>query len=420
VQLTNWARNVVLTPERFVRPGSVEHVQELVAGADRVRVLGTGHSFSEVAATDGLLLSLAELPLEVDVDTAASTVRVSAGARFGDLMRPLAGAGLALHNTGSLPHISVAGACATGTHGSGSGNACLAAAVVELDLVGPDGVLHTASAGDPGFDGSVVALGLLGVVTSLTLRAQPTYDVRQYVYDDLPLDALVSGFDEVMDSAFSVSAFTRWRGPTMEMLWRKQLADAPEAPATWLGAHLADGPRHPVAGMPVENATQQLGVPGAWFERLPHFRLEFTPSSGDEVQSEYLLPRSQAADALKAVDAVRDAISPAVQVSEVRTAAADRLWLSPAYGRPTVGLHFTWVDDPAVFGPAVAALEGALEGFEARPHWGKIFGTDPGRVRAMYPKLADFEALARRHDPEGTFTNAFVSQYLELGGAASR
>jgi xylitol oxidase len=416
MQVTNWARNVVFTPERFVRPSSVEQVQELVAGADRARVLGTGHSFSEVAATRGLLLSLAELPLEVDVDAAASTVRVSAGARFGDLMGPLHAAGLALHNTGSLPHISVAGACATGTHGSGSGNRCLAAAVVELDLVGPEGALRTVRAGDPDFDGSVVALGLLGVVTSLTLRVQPAYDVRQYVYDDVPFEALVDDVDEVMDSAFSVSAFTRWRGPVFDMVWRKQLADAPAAPASWLGASLADSPRHPVLGMPVENATQQLGVPGPWHERLPHFRLEFTPSSGDEVQTEYLLPRSQGAPALKAIHAVRDAIAPALHVSEIRTVAGDDLWLSPAFGRPTAALHFTWVDDPALVTRAVAALEGALAGFEARPHWGKVFGMPRDLVRSMYPRLPDFEALVARHDPEGTFTNEFVHQYLALPG----
>jgi xylitol oxidase len=412
MQLTNWGRNVVFTPERFVRPSSVEQVQELVAAADRVRVLGTGHSFSDVAATDGLLLSLAELPLVTDVDTAAGTVRVSAGARFGDVMGPLHAAGLALHNTGSLPHISVAGACSTGTHGSGSGNPCLAGAVVEVELVGPDGTLRTVTADDADFGGSVVALGLLGVVTSLTLAARPAFDVRQFVYDDLPFAALVSDFDEIMDSAYSVSAFTLWRGPVMELVWRKQLADAPEAPASWLGARLADGPRHPVPGMPTENATQQLGVPGPWHERLPHFRLEFTPSSGDEVQTEYLLPRAQAVEALTAIDAVREAIAPALHVSEIRTIAADDLWLSPAYGRPTVGLHFTWVDDPSLVAPAVAALEAVLAGFEARPHWGKVFDAGRERVRAMYPRLADFEALLARHDPAGTFANAFTSRYL--------
>jgi len=414
--LTNWAGNVVFTPQRYVRASSVEQVQELVAAASRVRVLGSGHSFSEVAATDGLLLSLEDLPLVVDVDSATATARVTASARFAHVMPALHAAGLALHNTGSLPHISVAGASATGTHGSGTGNPCLAAGVTEIELIGPDGQLRTVRQGDPDFHGSVIAMGLVGVVTALTLKAQPSFEVRQYVYDDLPLSALISNFDEIMGSAYSVSAFTRWRGPTMDLLWRKQLADAPAAPAQYFGARAADGPRHPIAGMPTRNATEQLGVPGPWHERLPHFRFEFTPSGGDEVQSEYLLPVEQAGAALAALDAVHEQFAPALQIAEVRTIAGDQMWISPCQGRTMVGLHFTWVDDMSRVRPAVAALESALTGFDARPHWGKVFGIDRDRIRSLYPRLHDFEDLVARVDPEGTFTNAFTRDYLDLPG----
>ncbi|GAB3278893.1 D-arabinono-1,4-lactone oxidase [Kineosporia babensis] len=412
--LTNWAGNVVFTPERYVRATSVEQVQELVAGAAKVRVLGSGHSFSTVAATDGLLLSLEDLPLNVDVDTATSSARVTASARFAHVMPPLHSAGLALHNTGSLPHISVAGAAATGTHGSGTGNRCLAAGVTGIELIGPDGELRTLRTGDKDFDGSIIALGLAGVVTALTLKAQPTFDVRQYVYDDLPLAALIANFDEIMSSAYSVSAFTHWRGPNMDLLWRKQLASDPAAPPTYFGATLADSARHPIDGMPTENATQQLGVPGPWHERLPHFRFEFTPSRGDEVQSEYLLPIEQAGAALAAVDAVREQFLPALQVAEIRTIAGDDLWISPAYGRTTVGFHFTWTDDLSKVTPAIAALEGALAGFDARPHWGKVFGLPREQVRSLYPRLGDFEELVHRVDPQGKFTNAFTRAYLDL------
>lgn len=414
--LTNWAGNVVFTPERYVRASRVEQVQELVAGASTVRVLGSGHSFSEVAATDGLLLSLEDLPLTVDVDSATATARVSAGARFAHVMPALHAAGLALHNTGSLPHISVAGAAATGTHGSGTGNPCLAAAVTGIELVGADGELRTLHPADPDFYGSVIAMGLVGVVTALTLTARPSFEVRQYVYDDLPLAALIDDFDEIMGGAYSVSAFTHWRGPVIEMLWRKQLADAPTAPERYFGARLADGPRHPIAGMPTENATEQLGVPGPWHERLPHFRFEFTPSRGDELQSEYLLPIEQAGAALAALDAAREQFAPALQISEIRTVAGDRMWLSPCHGRTTVALHFTWVDDLARVRPAVAAVEGALTGFDARPHWGKVFGIERDRVRSLYPRLGDFEELVARTDPKGTFANSFTRGYLELPG----
>ncbi|GAA3630369.1 alditol oxidase [Kineosporia mesophila] len=412
--LTNWAGNVVFTPERYVRADRVEQVQELVAGAPRVRVLGSGHSFSEVAATDGLLLSLEDLPLSVDVDTATSSARVTASARFAHVMPALHAAGLALHNTGSLPHISVAGAAATGTHGSGTGNPCLAAGVIGIELIGPDGELRTLDTGDQDFHGSVIAMGLAGVVTALTLKAQPTFDVRQYVYDDLPLDALIADFDEIMGSAYSVSAFTHWRRPVIDMLWRKQLASAPEPPAGYFGAALADSPRHPIVGMPTQNATQQLGVPGPWHERLPHFRFEFTPSRGDEVQSEYLLPVEQAGAALAAVHAVSAQFADALQVAEIRTIAGDDLWLSPCYGRTTVALHFTWVDDMSKVTPALAALEGALSNFDARPHWGKVFGLGRDRIRALYPRLADFEELVHRTDPAGKFTNEFTARYLDL------
>ncbi|GLY14530.1 FAD-binding protein [Kineosporia rhizophila] len=412
--LTNWAGNVVFTPGDYVRATSVEQVQELVAGAPRVRVLGSGHSFSTVAATDGLLLSLEDLPLSVDVDTAAAEARVTASARFAHVMPALHQAGLALHNTGSLPHISVAGAAATGTHGSGTGNRCLAAGITGIELIAPDGSLRTLRTGDKDFDGSVVALGLAGVVTALTLKAQPAFDVRQYVYDDLPLAALAENFGEIMNSAYSVSAFTHWNGPTMDLLWRKQRVDEPEAPQTYFGARLADGARHPIAGMPTENATQQLGVPGPWHERLPHFRFEFTPSRGDEIQSEFLLPIEQAGAALTALDAVHPQFRPALQVAEIRTIAGDDLWLSPAYGRTTVAFHFTWTDDLSEVTPAIAAVESALADFDARPHWGKVFGLSREQVRSRYPRLDDFEELVNRVDPQGKFTNAFTRAYLDL------
>ncbi|NUR01659.1 MAG: FAD-binding protein [Streptomyces sp.] len=412
MKLTNWARNVTFAPEQFEEPESLDHLQRLIAKASPVRVLGTGHSFSAVAATDGLMVSLARLPRTIRIDPGAGTVTVSAGARYGDLMGPLHAAGLALHNTGSLPHISVAGACATGTHGSGSANGSLATAVVELEFIGPDGTVNTLRRGHPDFPGCVVALGLCGVVTALTLRTKPTYRIRQFVYDNLPLDALIGDFDAVMDSAYSVSAFTRWREPVAETVWRKQLAEASVPPSAWMGARLATEQRHPIAGMPVGHATEQLGDPGPWHRRLPHFRLDFTPSSGAEIQSEYLLPRRHAATALKALSAVRASIAPALQVCEIRTVAADDLWLSPAYQRPSVALHFTWINDAAAAAAAVAVVEEALGGLDPRPHWGKVFGMSPDHVRDAFPRIEDFEALVHRIDPAGKFTNAFTDRFI--------
>ncbi|HEX8628114.1 MAG TPA: FAD-binding protein, partial [Catenuloplanes sp.] len=348
--ITNWAGNITFGAGRLHRPSSVEELRTLVARCERVRVLGTGHSFNRLADTDADLVSVAGLPGTVEIDEAGATVRVAAGVRYGEVARRLHTAGYAVPNLASLPHISVAGACATGTHGSGDRQGNLATSVSALQLVTADGGLRTVSRRDDGdrFAGMVVALGALGVVTSVTLDLVPTFDIRQDVYDDLPLHRLAGHWAEIFASGYSVSLFTDWTGPRFNQVWVKRRVDGPDAgrPArSWLGARLADTPRHPVPGMSPVHCTDQLGVPGAWHTRLPHFRLDFTPSSGAELQSEYLLPRDRLIGALTALDAIRHRIAPVLQISEVRTVAADDLWLSPSYQRDTVGLHFTWIPD---------------------------------------------------------------------------
>jgi xylitol oxidase len=407
----NWAGNVVFGARRFHRPATVAQLQELVAGSDRVRALGTGHSFNRIADTTGDLVSVAGLPRAVRIDTDTGTVTVSAGLRFGEFTGELDAAGWALHNLGSLPHISVAGACSTGTHGSGDGNAILAAAVSAVELVTADGELRTLRrASDPEvFPVAAVALGALGIVTALTLDVVPAFAVRQWVYEGL------RGFDdveEVLAAGYSASLFSWFTGPGFDQVWLKQRADAAPPPQRWLGMTRADGPRHMVRGVDPAHCTPQGGEPGPWHERLPHFRLGFTPSSGDELQSEYLVPRGAAVDALRALDGVRDLIAPVLAVAEARSVAGDDLWLSPAHGRDSVALHFTWISDAPAVLPVVAAVEAALEPFAARPHWGKVFGTAPAAVRSLWPRLPEAERVVRGFDPAGTFRNELVDRYL--------
>jgi alditol oxidase len=407
-RVTNWAGNVAFTAERLHRPRSVPELQELVAGAERVRALGSGHSFSPIADTTGALVTVADLPRRVEIDP-AGTATVSAGSTYGEVGAALHAAGWALPNTGSLPHISVAGACSTGTHGSGDGNGALATSVRAVELVGPDGGLRTYRRGDPDFPGAVVALGALGVVTALTLDLVPTFDVRQWVYEGLrSFDAV----PEALAAAYSVSLFTRWAGDGFEQCWIKQRAGAPAPGPDWFGATPAAGPRHMITTEDPANCTAQGGDPGPWHARLPHFRAEFKPSRGDELQSEYLVPRETVVDALRALDAIRDRIAPVLLVSEVRSVAADDLWLSMAHGRDSAALHFTWVQDTPAVTRVAAAVEEALAPFGARPHWGKVFTTDPAAVRELWPRLDDAAALARRADPEGKFGNAMLERYL--------
>ncbi|MEU2738574.1 FAD-binding protein [Streptomyces sp. NPDC007095] len=408
--LTNWAGNITYTAEELHRPHTHDALAALVAQSARLRVLGSGHSFNKIAepGDDGVLVSLTALPPTVDVDSTARTVRVAGGVRYAELARQVHEHGFALHNMASLPHISVAGSVATGTHGSGVTNGSLASAVREVEIVTADGSTVTIGRDDTRFDGAVTSLGALGVVTALTLDLEPDFEVSQHVFTELPLAGL--DFETVAATAYSVSLFTDWGRPGFRQVWLKRRTDQPLPDFPW--AAPATEAMHPVPGMPAENCTQQFGVPGPWHERLPHFRAEFTPSSGAELQSEYLLPRPHALAALGALDAIREHIAPLLQICEVRTVAADRQWLSPAYGRDTVALHFTWVEDTAAVLPVVRRVEEALEPFDPRPHWGKVF-TTPGEVlRGRCPRLDDFRALAETMDPAGKFTNPFVRDFV--------
>ncbi|MDQ1035441.1 xylitol oxidase [Streptomyces sp. V3I8] len=408
--LTNWAGNVTYSVKELERPDSPGALQALIARSRRVRVLGSGHSFNLMAdpGDGGVLLSLTALPPSVEVDTAARTVRVAGGVRYAELARAVHARGLALPNMASLPHISVAGSVATGTHGSGNANGSLASPVREVELVLADGSALTVGRDDARFDGAVTSLGALGVVTALTLDLEPAFEVAQQVFGRLPFAGL--DFGRVSASAYSVSLFTDWRRSEFVHAWVKRRTDAPWDGFPW--AEPATEAVHPVPGMPAVNCTQQFGVPGPWHERLPHFRPEFTPSSGSEIQSEYLLPRPYAVDALAALDAIRETIAPVLQICEVRTVAADRQWLSPSYGRDTVAFHFTWVDDAGAVLPVVRRIEEALAPFDARPHWGKVFAVPTGALRARYPRIGAFTALAEELDPTGTFRNTFVSEVL--------
>lgn len=408
----NWAGNVAFAPAELVAPSGLGELRDVVARAPRVRALGTGHSFSRVADTDGVLVSTAALPVEIDVDTAAGTVRTTGWTRWGELAPEVHRHGFALHNMGSLPHISVAGSAATGTHGSGSALGCLATAVSGIELVTADGSIVELRRGDPDFDGAVVSLGSLGIVTAVDLDLVPAYEIEQTVWEGARWDAVLEGLDNLMASARSVSLFTGWTGDAVEQVWVKRDTSDPDVDLGWTGARRAQVPLHPVPGVDPAACTEQLGAPGAWFERVPHFRLDHTPSAGDELQTEYMVAREHGAEALAAVRRLADVVSPVLQVSEIRTVAGDDLWLSPCYGRDTVAIHFTWVSDAEAVAPAVLAVEEALAPFDARPHWGKVFSVPAEQVRALYPRADEFARLRDRLDPGRRFAGDFVDRYL--------
>jgi alditol oxidase len=413
---TNWAANLTYRAAELHRPASLEQVQELVAGASRLRVLGSRHSFNDIADADELLV-LGGLPGEVAVDHEAGTVSVPAAMRYGELAGRLRTEGLALANLASLPHISVGGAVATATHGSGDANGNLATAVAGLELVTGTGELLAAARGDPDFDGLVVGLGALGVVTRLTLDVEPGYQVRQRAFEELRWDRLFDHVDEVTSAGYSVSLFTRWDEASVDQVWVKtRVTGAPEeVRAELFGAVAATQDRHPILGLDPVNCTRQLGVPGPWSDRLPHFRMGFTPSSGEELQSEYHLPRAQAVAALQALRDLAGIIRPVLQVSELRTVAADGLWMSPQHGRDTLSVHFTWHKDWPAVRAVLAEVEAVLAPLGARPHWGKLFLAEAADLAPRYERLGDFTRLAARLDPRGVFANDWLRRHV-LGG----
>ena len=413
--LQNWSASHTFTALGLHQPETVEQLQQIAARPGRLKALGTRHSFNDIADSPGWLVSLERLNRVLALDAERGTVTVEAGLRYGDLARHLHAAGFALANLASLPHISVAGSCATATHGSGDGNASLAAAVSALQMVTAGGDLVSLSrAADPErFDGAVVALGALGIVTQLTLDIQPTFALRQDVYEDLPLATAAEHFDALTGAGYSVSLFSDWRSAAFSQVWvkrRVEPGDPGGSPPALLGAAPATRPLHPIAGMSPVNCTEQLGVAGPWHERLPHFRMDFTPSSGQELQSEYILPRGQAVAALEAIAALGPRIAPLLQVSEVRTIAADSLWLSPFYQQDSVAIHFTWHKDWPSVSRLLPLIEDALAPFGARPHWGKLFSLPPAGLPALYPRLPDFRALMAEYDPQGKFRNEYLDR----------
>ncbi|PKH37375.1 xylitol oxidase [Nocardioides alpinus] len=410
---TNWAGNLTYGARELVRPGSVAELREVVATAaaagHRVRALGSRHSFSRVADTDGVHVSTRDLGLSVELeDGPEGPVAVVPGAMtYAEVAPVLQARGRALHNLGSLPHISVAGACATGTHGSGDHLGSLATAVVAIEIVTASGDLVRIDSGHPDFGGAVVSLGALGVVTRLWLRTEPTYEVRQRVWADLPADEVAEQLPEVLASGTGVSVFTNLADPDrVSSVWVKERLDRPGALAPCLASRAsADRELHPVPGVDPAAASPQQGVPGPWHERLPHFRASHLPSVGEELQSELFLPRAAAPDLVPTMIGIRDAVAPALLVHEIRSVAADDLWLSPVRGRDSVVAHFTWRPDPALVMPALRAVEDALAPWAPRAHWGKITATPALRAPEGAYDLAAFRELGSRLDPDGVFRN---------------
>ncbi len=408
----NWAGNYEYKAENLYSPKTVEEVQALVKKLDKQKALGSCHCFNNIADSPMNQISSQNLNKVISIDEKANTMTVEAGARYGQFAPQLDKKGFALHNLASLPHISVAGACSTATHGSGVKNGNLATAVRGLEFVTANGDVVNLSRDKDGetFNGAVVGLGALGIITKVTLDIQKTYQVRQDVFQDLPLQSLKDHFDEILSSGYSVSLFTDWQNQNISQVWIKRRVEVDTKPmgADFYGAKAATKNLHPITKLSAENCTEQMGVAGPWYERLPHFKMGFTPSSGEELQTEYFIPHENALEAILALEKKGSLIFPQLMITEIRTIAADNYWMSPCYKQDCVAIHFTWKQNPAEVSLILPVLEAELTPFKARPHWGKIFTMTPSVLHEHYEKLPDFLQLIKNYDPQGKFRNAYL------------
>jgi xylitol oxidase len=411
----NWAGNILYSSSQISAPTSRSDLQALVTNSESLKALGTRHSFNSIADTSGIHISTRDLGQGVALDPARKTVTVDAGVRYGELAQILWKQGFALPNLASLPHISVAGACATATHGSGNAQGNLATSVESFEIVTGTGGMRMCSRELDGerFHGMVVHLGALGVVTKITLRVIPQFLIAQTVYKDLPHEELYRNFDQITGSAYSVSLFTDWRAPSINQVWLKEKVGAMDVlkpRQEFYGARPASVDVHPVAGVSAESCSTQCGIPGPWHERLPHFKLTHTPSVGAELQSEYFVQREHAVEAIQRIHGLREQISPLLMISEIRTVAADQLWLSPCYRGNSVGLHFTWRSEPKKIQELLPILEETLQDLDPIPHWGKISTLPAAVLESRYSKLNDFRKLVEEFDPEGRCANEFLRE----------
>jgi alditol oxidase len=416
---TNWSGNYTYSTRQLHEPQTVEEVQEVVKSARKIRALGARHSFNGIADSTESQISLAHFD-QINLNREARTVTVGAGVTYSELAPYLDGQGYALPNLASLPHISIPGAIATATHGSGNKNGNLATPVSGLELVTAGGELLTLSREKDGdrFRGAVVHLGAIGIVTKVTLDVQPTFKVAQAVYQNLSMDVLKDHLDEIFGSAYSVSFFLDWQNHRIGQVWLKRRLSTDSAPhlePEFFGARLATERLHPIPGHSAESCTEQLGIPGPWYDRLPHFRIGATPSSGAELQSEYIIPRDKGYQAILAIEQLREQITPHLFVSELRTIAADDLWMSTAYKRPSMGIHFTWKPEWPAVKNILPLIEEKLAPFGVRPHWGKLFTLNASRIKPLYPEVARYQELLAHYDAKGKFRNRFIETNIYGG-----
>ncbi|KAK3270130.1 hypothetical protein CYMTET_21453 [Cymbomonas tetramitiformis] len=442
----NWAGNIKFQTE-VLYPTTVEEVVDIVVSHDKVRVLGTGHSFNNVAfgherGSSSVLISTRNLREVIDCCN-NSVVRIQSGVTYADLGEFLRTRGLALPNIASLPGITVTGAASTATHGSGMKNPILASAVKSLTLVTHDGELRTftrpgrkfnqadgtftslaTEAHELQFHSAVVGLGAVGVVVEMEIELVPSFDIQLCIYENIPLKALdkPQRFELLILRTYSTSLFTDWTGDAFSSVWLKSKLNYGETgepcESRYKNKDVATKAVHPIPGLDAE-ACSKPGV-GPSHQQLPHFLDGFTPSNGDELQSEYFVSLRHWRPVTQALFKFgkQGGFGKVLQISEVRFLQGDDFTLSPCSVLGGVNgcaaFHFTWHHDAPEVRKVLQAVEDLLGRFDPLPHWGKVFNMEAGILRARYgeDRLNAFRTLLQDTDWEGKFENEWMSSFL--------
>lgn len=428
--VTTWGRSARWEPAAVAVPTDVDALAAVLARAARhgrrVKAIGAGHSFPPIAATDGVQVSLDRMAGLVDADPATCLVTLHAGTRLRDVPALLAPYRLAMTNLGDIDSQSVAGAIATGTHGTGARFGGLATQVVGLTLVLADGSVVTCSATERPelFAAARIGLGALGVVASVTLRCEPAFLLHA---DERPVRwaEMLATFDALTATTDHVEVY--WFPHTDGTLCKRNTrlpADAGRAPLpawrSWLDDEFLSntvfsavcglGRAVPAVIAPLA-AVSARALGARAYTDVSH-RVLTSPRRVRFREMEYAVPRAALSDALRAVRAVIERRGWRVSFPiEVRVAAADDVWMSTAYGRDTayVAVH-QYVRTP--YAAYFRGVEEVLLGFDGRPHWGKLHTLDAAALAARHPRFADFTAVRDAVDPERRFANPHLDRVL--------
>ncbi len=425
----NWGRTQSCQPSSLEKPSNEEEIRKLVTDAAKmgrtVKVVGAGHSFTDIACTEGTMVSLDNYGRILHVDSTNGTATVQAGIRLRDLNEALAGAGLGMSNLGDIAYQSIAGSVSTATHGTGRNFGNIPSFIKEMTMVLADGSVQrfAPDEDETAFRAAQVGIGSLGIISTVTLQCEPKFNLRA-VEDAIKIDDVLSKLDELIDSN---EHFEFYWFPHTEAAWTKQnnrTTDPPTPRRRWkefqndyimsnvaFGAVCRVGRFRPNM---IPTLTQKLVAPGVGrIRRVARSDLVYTsPRLVRFSEMEYAIPRENAREAMEGIRKLIDANGFNVNFPiEFRVVKSDDILLSPAHGRETcyIAVHMYQKMD---YVPYFKAVEELMMGFGGRPHWGKLHFRTAGDLRPAYPRWDDFIAVRNKLDPQGVFRNAYLDRVL--------